>query len=142
MTARREVRWAPRARPLLPIAVAALDAHVGALVRRALALPDDALARLSGVGSASIVVLLGDEDALPWADGVVYLGRDPDAPSLLLPTTLAPDVPVWLFARAAEQRLGAGGRAPLAVFPREGRAASVAAARPVSREQLAALVAP
>ena len=42
----------------------------------------------------SPVVVLGATEALPWVDGVNYLGRDPDAPRLLLPTMLRPAVAV------------------------------------------------
>jgi hypothetical protein len=37
-------------------------------------------------------------------DGVQYLGRDPEAPGLLLPTTLSPAVPLPLVERAVMLR--------------------------------------
>ena len=38
------------------------------------------------MGSDSdLPTMLGAAEALPWVDGVIYLGRDPRAPSLLLP---------------------------------------------------------
>jgi len=45
-------------------------------------------------------MLFGDSAALPWVDGAVYLGRDPEAPRLLVPATLTPDVPIALLERA------------------------------------------
>jgi hypothetical protein len=65
------------------------------------------------VSGPDVLLVVGDE--LPWADGVVYLGRDPDAPKLLLPTTLMPEVPVDLFERALLHKF-ADAAAPLAVW--------------------------
>jgi hypothetical protein len=50
--------------------------------------------------SRDTLILLGPPDALPWAPGIVYLGRDPGAPRLLLPTAAEPTVPVQLLERA------------------------------------------
>ena len=110
-----------------------------ALARRALAVEDAALARWSGVAGPGVLVLLGDTESLPWVDGVLYLGRDPAAPSLLLPCTLAPDVAPALLDRALVARAEAG--TPLAVLPRSGHLVPVGAARPVSRETLGAWLA-
>jgi hypothetical protein len=56
------------------------------------------------VGDGIVVVLAVDDDAerLPWVDGVRYIGREPTAPSLLLPTTRALNVPAsWAAAAIA-----------------------------------------
>ncbi|MCB9564908.1 MAG: hypothetical protein H6708_31365 [Kofleriaceae bacterium] len=65
-----------------------------------------------------MLAVVGDAARLPWVDGVAYLGRDLAAPSLLVPTTLAPDAPPALVERALRARLrrrrdrraGGGGR--------------------------------
>lgn len=49
------------------------------------------------------MLLLGAEDALPWADGVIYLGH---ASGVLVPTTLAHDSHPALVAAALRQRFG------------------------------------
>jgi hypothetical protein len=136
------VALAPRRDPLAPRAVVGVGEVAARLARRAMALPAAALARLSGVGSPGICVLLGDADALPWVDGVTYLGRDPEAPSLLLPTTLAPTVPAHLVERALLAKAGAIAT-PLAVVPRaEGFAlVAVGDARPVEAARLQAIAA-
>jgi len=128
------VAWSPRALPLPALAVAGVGPVALALARRALAVEDAVLARWSGVAGPGVLLLLGDAESLPWVDGVLYLGRDPAAPSLLLPCTLAPDVAPALLDRALVARAEAG--TPLAVLPRSGHLVPVGAARPVSRETL------
>ncbi len=131
--------WSPRAQPLPALAVAGVGPVALALARRVLAEQDAALARWSGVAGPGVLVLLGDSESLPWVDGVVYLGRDAAAPSLLLPCTLAPDVALSLLDRALVARARVG--TPLAVLPRSGHLVPVGAARPVSRETLGAWLA-
>jgi hypothetical protein len=46
------------------------------------------------------LLIFGEADALPWVDGAVYLGRHAQAPRLLVPTALVPDVPYRLLERA------------------------------------------
>jgi hypothetical protein len=121
------------------LAVAGVGPVALALARRVLAEQEVALARWSGVAGPGVLVLLGEAAALPWVDGVVYLGRDAEAPSLLLPCTLAPDVAPALLDRALVTRARAG--TPLAVLPRSGHLVPVGAARPVSRETLGAWLA-
>lgn len=134
------VVWAPRAEPLAPIAVAARGAVASALAARLAQRDDATLARLIGVAGPSLLIALGEGDALPWVDGVVYLGRDPRAPSLLLPTTLAPDVPVALLERALLGR-NEGIAAPVAVLVDPPALVGVGAARPLGRAELAAWIA-
>jgi len=128
------VVWTARPHPLPALAVAGVGPVALGLARRALAASDTQLARWSGVAGPGVLVLLGDTDSLPWVEGVVYLGRDAQAPSLLLPCTLAPDVAPALLERALVTH--AGGATPLAVLPRSGHLVPVGSARPVSREAL------
>jgi hypothetical protein len=98
------------------------------------------LARLSGAAARSLLVVTGPEDDLPWADGVVYLGRDPAAPSLLLPTRALPNVPLALFERAmlrAHPTLGA----PIVVAEVPSVVLSVSAARALTRARVEAWLA-
>jgi hypothetical protein len=136
------IGWRPRARPLDPRAVVARGAAAKALVEKLLARDDAALAKLSGVTSAAsaagdgLILVLGESAELPWVDGVSYLGRDPAAPSLLLPTASEPDVPVELLERAIVARF-AGVAAPIAVLPEAGAIIGVGGARPIVRGVLA-----
>lgn len=131
------LHWTTRARPLAPVAVAASGALATALAEHVLDRDVVSLEALRGVAGISWIVLLGPEDALPWMDGVVLLGVEPSAPTLLVPTTLEASLPPSLVARA----LGGADRAPpLAVLPRDRTVVSVAAARRLDRGVLASWV--
>lgn len=135
------IAWRPRAVPLVARAVVARGAAAGRLARRLLRLDDDALAALTAVAGGGALAVLGAADALPWVDGVVYLGRDDDAPLLLVPTALAPSVPVALLARALATRCTP---APIGVIAGDGAAAALVAlggARAIDRARLAAFAA-
>ena len=71
-------------RAALARAVVASGAVAKALGRRLVELDDAALRPLAAVAGNDLIVVLGEAAALPWADGVVYLGRDESAPDLLL----------------------------------------------------------
>jgi len=131
--------WSPRGSPLTALAVAGVGPVALALARRVLEADDAVLVRWSGVAGPRVLVLLGDTESLPWVEGVVYLGRDAAAPSLLLPCTLAPDVAPALLERALVAR--AQGGTPLAVLPRPAHLVPVGAARPVSRDTVRAWLA-
>ncbi len=135
-TDRIRVAWHSRAEGLDPLAVSARGECALRLAERLLHETDDRLAGLSGVAGPSLIVLLANEAELPWVDGVQYLGRDREAPSLLLPTTRVPNVPLALFERAVLR--GCPG-SPLAVG--EDWSASVADARPIVRARLEAWLA-
>lgn len=94
----------PREPPLPAVGVVATGAArdgLAAAARRAL----DGGADLRAAGAADWLVVLGEYEALPWADGCVYLGRDGP---VLVPTTLA----LW---PSADLVAGALGGAPLLV---------------------------
>jgi hypothetical protein len=129
------IGFRPRAEPLVPTAAAARGDTARALAERLLARDDDALARLAGVAGDDLLVVIGARDELPWIDGVVYLGKDPAAPSLLLPTALAPDVPAGLFERAILAHVK-GAVPPIAVLCDPPVIAGTGAARPIRRREL------
>jgi len=137
------VQWRPRAVPLEPVGMAVRGAAAGVLAERLLARDDEALARLSGVAAPELLVILGEAGELPWVDGAVYLGRDAEAPALLLPTTHEPSAPLPLVERALLARpAGASGVSwtspPYAVLIDPPLLASVQAARPILRQVLLA----
>ncbi len=142
-TPRLPVAFRPRAAPLVPVAVAACGAAAFALAARLAERDDAALARLSGVGGEGLLVVIGEAADLPWVDGVVYLGRDPGAPALLLPTALEPDVPAPLFERAILAH-ASGAPPPVAVIVGPAGAgpllAGTGGARPIRRGELLAAV--
>jgi hypothetical protein len=128
------VVWRPRSTPLDPVGVAARGESARALARRLLARDDEALARMSGAAAPELLVVLGDSADLPWVDGAVYLGKDASAPSLLLPTTREPSVPLPLVERAFAR--AAGAPPPLAVLLDPPLLTSLQGARPILRTTL------
>jgi len=129
-------QWQPRNLPLAPTAVAARGDASHAMARRLLARSDADLAALRGVTGEETLLVLGPEDKLPWVDGALYLGRDPQAPSLLLPTYLEPSLSAALLERALLAAFPA--HPPLALLPSEGTLLSANAARPILRSLLLA----
>jgi hypothetical protein len=155
VTAAERIRldWVPRATPLTARAVVASGNAARALARRLLALEDAALGGLVAVASADLLVVLGDASALPWVDGVGYLGRDDAAPELLLPTAVAPTVPPAVLEAAVRAAVSgapsaaagsrapidaAGVRAPIAVLAQPPRLVPCGAARAIDRARLVA----
>jgi hypothetical protein len=138
---RLPVAWHPRATPLVPLGlVAAPSGPARALARRLLAGPDEALLRLKGVAGSDLLVVLGAERDLPWADGVTYVGRDERAPALLLPTSLEPDVALPLLQQALLRRL-ADPLTPVAVSASPALLVPTGGARPLERSALASWLA-
>ena len=131
------VRWRLREPPLLPTGVLARGRALLQLVQRLRERDDDGLALLRGVVGSDVLVVLGPPDLLPWSDGARYLGRDPAAPSLLLPTTLEPELPLALLERALLRRF-ADAAPPLAVLPESARVLALGPARTLSAASLRA----
>jgi hypothetical protein len=131
------LRFLPRAEPLAPAAALAEGAVAVRLARRLLALSDEALGRLAGVSGDGILAVTAAEADLPWVDGVCYLGRDPAAPALLLPTARAPALPLPLLERALVAAAPEGA-APLAVLTDPLRLVPLGGERPVDRARLVA----
>lgn len=128
----------PRAEPLAPVALWAEGEASTALLRRLLRLPS--LDGLRGVVGERLVVLLGAAERLPWVDGCGYLGTEPLAPGLLLPTALQPSLPTAVVARAALLDLPPGA-APVALFGEPLRRVALGMARPLDRASLQAALA-
>lgn len=124
-----------RGEPLTPVAAVATGPAARRLGERLLCMDDAALSALAGIAAPDLLLVLGETGCLPWADGTTYLGYDPEAPRLLLPTALAPDVPVDLLERAVFARVPGAG-APLAVLANPRRIVAVAAALRVERARL------
>ena len=146
---RIHISWCARWSPLAPLGAAARGPVARMLARRLLAFDDERLSRLKGVAGPEMLIVLGEEESLPWVDGVIYLGRDSDAPLLLLPTSLSPSVPPAFLERAllrkinlhSSPRASSSDRnvlAPLVVFLDPPSVASVGHARPVVRDTLSA----
>lgn len=135
MSAPIAIQWRPRLVPLAPAAAIAVGAASQDFARRLLRETDARLGALMAVAGDELLLVLGDAAALPWVDGVVYLGRDPAAPSLLLPTHQEPIVHAGLLEGALLRAAGAK-NPPWAVLPSSSLLVPVGAARTLAREAL------
>ena len=70
-----EVTWRPRLTPLAPVGAVAHGSAATRLAHRLLQAPDD-LPLFKGVSAPGLLVILGEEELLPWVNEVIYLGRD------------------------------------------------------------------
>lgn len=130
-----ELAWTARGVSLAARAVAAWGSAATLLGERVAALDDATLGTLTAVAGNRVLIVMGDEAALPWIDGVIYLGRDDGASELLLPTALAPSVPAPVL-EAAIKRVATKG-APIAVLPATGMLVPCGSARAIDRTVLA-----
>ncbi len=124
------VTWQSRDQALVACAVSARGKVALNLAHRLLDLDDEALASLKGVSGPGFLMVVGAEESLPWVDGVNYLGRDPRAPSLLVPTTLEPSIPIALLEHALATKFP--GMQPLALVADARLVVSLGSARPVA----------
>lgn len=129
-----EVTWHPRFTPLAPVGLAAQGEAATRLAHRLLQESVDKLEQFKGVSGSEILLILGPEELLPWVNGAVYLGRDPQSPSLLLPTTLEPSVPVSLLEQSLIARSAAS--APSALLLNPLSLVPLTEARPIARKSL------
>lgn len=132
------ITFSPRDEILEPVATIAIGPAARMLAERLLQHPDEQLREWTGVAGTGVLVVLGASDSLPWVDGVSYLGRDPRAPRLLVPTTLQPaTVAIEVFEQAV---LGGDSRLapPLAVIVSPPRIFSLADALPIRRDRVRA----
>lgn len=131
------LKWLPRERPLTPCAAVAQGEAAQRLARRLLEYGEAELEQLQGVAEHGMLLVRGEAAALPWAEGVVYLGQDAEAPALLLPTALRPDFPAALLERAMRAQFPTVAP-PLAVLPGTMQVVSLAGARTLARASLEA----
>jgi len=99
------IKWQNRAVSLDPCAIIASDEAAVDIAEKLLRLDDESLGTFQGASAESLIFIVGRGDDLPWADGVVYLGRDArTSASFLLPTTIEPKVPIDLFKLILEKK--------------------------------------
>jgi len=86
VTLRFALEWVPREPPLPAVAVAGSGPVAAALAASARSRVLEG-AELRAAAADDWILVLGDSDDLPWADGAHYLGFDA---GLLVPTTRTP----------------------------------------------------
>jgi len=109
-----QLAWREADPPLSPSGLLACGDVAAQLLARLVLAPRADLAGV--VAEDGAVLLLGGADKLPWLEGVVYLGRHPDAPGVLFPTTTLPSAPLDLVSRAL-RRMVTDPSLPVAVVP-------------------------
>ena len=109
------IDWQNRSDALLPCAMIVFDEAAAVLAKKLLLLEDEKLHALQGVGAKGMILLTGESQQLPWTNGAVYLGRDAQMPSVLMPTTLKPNIPLDLFERVLKKEFS--DFSPFAVLP-------------------------
>ncbi|MCA9520162.1 MAG: hypothetical protein KC609_04295 [Myxococcales bacterium] len=93
------LEWKPRPDPLAPLAALAEGDVTPRLRARLSRFGDEALTHVAGAQGDDWLCVIAERPRLPWVEGIQYLGRDPDASALLLPTTHRPNIPVALLQR-------------------------------------------
>lgn len=127
-----KIRWQNRTDALSPCAVVAFDEAAISLAEKLLSLEDEKLRSLQGISGRQMILITGESENLPWTNGAIYLGRDAQMPSILLPTTLKPNCPLDLFERAVNEKFRRF--TPFAVIPE--KIIPFGAAKPLSRPVL------
>ena len=94
------IQWRRREVPLTPEAAVGVGPSAVSLAKRIL---QRNITTLQGVAGDNLLLVVGPPDTIPWVDGLVWLGRDPLAPALLLPTTQTPTVHPALLANYAQE---------------------------------------
>lgn len=97
------IQWVHREPPLAIAGVMAHGAAARLLLHRLASAEIDPLVRVST--TAGTVVAVGPEQALPWVEGVTWLGR---AGPIFTPTTLQTDIAPTLLARSIARHGAAG----------------------------------
>jgi hypothetical protein len=97
-----EIKWQSRLDTLEPSALLAVGETARRLREKLLSLDDEKLSALQGVFAENMLFIVGAD--LPWVDGVIYLGKDTEAPSIFLPTNLLPNIPLDLFEKSLLSR--------------------------------------
>jgi hypothetical protein len=129
------IGFSPRSIALDPVAAVGFGPVARTLAKWLLLLSDDRLGALRGVAGDGLLAIVGESEVLPWVEGIAYLGRDPGAPRLLLPTSMQPLAPLEAFERAIA-RHASPEPAPWAVLAAPPCVFSMAGARMVQRERL------
>jgi hypothetical protein len=127
-----EIKWQNRFDSLAPVALVAFGTAAVRLKEKLLSFDDEKLNSLQGVFGKDLLFAAGEGENLPWMDGLIYLGKDAQAPSILLPTNLRPALPIDLFERRLLQRFPR--QKPFAVVGN--RIIPVGEMRPISRKVL------
>ena len=114
MQALRQWQWVCRSPALVPCAAVGWGRAAALLYDRLLHIDVEGQTRVQVAIGSDVIVVLGEVADLPWVEGIAYAAPSPDAPSLWLPTVLAPDIPADLLAQRFIRRYG---RQPLLLWP-------------------------
>lgn len=111
-----KISWRPIEPPLVPIAAAGHGSVGDQLAERARGHREWRVSRYPGW-------TLVDGDALPWVDGVIYLGLLPGTTDVLVPVHRQPRVHPELVSRVVRSLLGSRRASCVALVPSDDRVA-------------------
>lgn len=100
------LKWVPAGSPLQAVGLIVPNDAKG--LQHLLDLDSERVARLRGSYSSNTVLLLAEEDDLPWIPNATYLGQMESASNILIPTHMRPNFPIDWLARAIRLRFGEG----------------------------------
>lgn len=109
-----QITWFKRKSPLPAKLAAAIGATSIKLGRRLLAYENNRLEQFKAVASHNLLIIASENSQLPWVDAIIYLGCDPAATQLYMPTLLKPNLAVALLQKRCLQLYQ---QSPLAILP-------------------------
>lgn len=106
------IQWRQSPAPLTPEGILVTGEQKQHLFECLAQMTSEQLATLRGSHNEHIALLIGPPESLPWlpvsgSSDAVYVGKNPLAPHLWLPTHLTPSVPIDLLDKAIIRQFGA-----------------------------------
>lgn len=134
MTKMKKIRfkWINRKHPLIPTALTAKGETALRLLEKISDLDDETISKLKGGAFENLIFITGENDNLPWTDGVSYYGYDPDTNNLLLPSHSKPDLNAGLI----EQAFGIKGATHYILMKESNTLISTSGALPLNRSTI------
>lgn len=103
-----KITWFSVNKPLTPVGMIVQTHQRESMINRLLNLDEEWISHLRGSFNDTIIIVLGNEQYLPWIPGALYLGKAEDSVNLLSPTHLTPNIPIDCLDRAIQSTFGQG----------------------------------
>lgn len=92
--------WQHRNTPLAPKALVTFGASARILYTRLQGVDEEQQKKWNVVASHDLLILISNENNLPWVEGGSYAAPSEQEPMLWLPTYLEPNIPIDLIIKA------------------------------------------